>query len=130
MVIARRADREDYGGGRELRRLLVEAPALTRRLYRRGGFEGLEPNTMQVLIALDNESGQSVGQLVDLLVLGQGTVSTALARLQADRLVDEAVDDGDRRKRVQAITKEGRAVVQRFVADARVRGDATYTLPE
>ena len=83
MVIARRTDRKDRDDGEELRRVLVEAPALVRRLYRRGGFEGLEPNAMQVLIALDNEPGQPVGQLVDALVLGQGTVSTALARLKA-----------------------------------------------
>jgi hypothetical protein len=33
-------------------RLLIGPPALTRRLYPRGGFEGLEPNTLQVLLAV------------------------------------------------------------------------------
>lgn len=99
-----------------LLRNLVEAPALTRRLYQRGGFEGLEPNVLQVLVALHRESDRTVGALGEQLVLRQPTVSTALARLQDQGLVTERGDPTDGRRRRQHITRRGRALVRRFVS--------------
>lgn len=99
-----------------LLRELVVAPARTRQLYRRGGFEGLEPNVLQVLLALYRQSDRTVGALAEELVLRQPTVSTALALLQSQGLVAERDDPSDRRRRRQRITRSGRALVRRFVS--------------
>lgn len=112
-MIARDPDRQDNGA---LLRELVEAPARTRRLYRRGGFEGLEPSVLQVLVALHRESDRTVGALAEELVLRQPTVSTALAVLQRRGLVAERDDPSDGRRRRQRITRSGRALVGRFVS--------------
>jgi DNA-binding MarR family transcriptional regulator len=99
-----------------LLRDLVDAPALTRRLYRRGGFDGLEPNTLQVLVALHRESDRTVKALTEQLVLRQPTVSTALARLRDRGLVAEHADPSDGRRRRQHITRRGRALVRRLLS--------------
>lgn len=98
---------------------LVELPARVRRLYRRGGFEGLEPNVLQILMELYRESDQAVGTLVKRLALGQSTVSTALGVLEERGLLQGKSDPLDRRRRRHSITREGRALVRRFLAHAR-----------
>lgn len=105
----------------ELLRALVDVPARARRLYPRGGFEGLEPNALQVLVALRLEPGQTVGELVARLALGQGTVSTALALLRRRGLSEEHADPADKRRRRQGITASGRRLVARFLADTAPR---------
>lgn len=104
-----------------LERALVEMPTAARLLYPRGGFENLEPNALQVLVALHVESDRTVGELVEQLVLGQGTVSTALGRLRERGLVVADDDIADRRRRRQRITRTGRALVRRLIQDARRR---------
>ena len=101
--------------------VLVEAPALSRTLYRRGGFEELEPNVLQVLVALHRSSGRTVGELTDELALGQGTVSTALGVLAERGFVIAKADTADRRRQLQSITRSGRGLVNRFLAQARER---------
>jgi DNA-binding MarR family transcriptional regulator len=100
---------------------LVETPALARRLYRRGGFDALEPNALQVLVALFDSAPMTVGALADSLVLGQGTVSTALSVLSKRGLVQGKPDPDDRRRQLQRITRSGAGVVRRFVADTQHR---------
>lgn len=94
---------------------------LSRRVWFRGGFEGLEANALQVLVALSLRGERTVGALVGDLALGQGTVSTALARLQERGLVLENVDVADKRRRVQRITRDGDRLVERFVSQAVMR---------
>ena len=100
---------------------LVDAPTLTRCLYPRGGFDGLEPNELQVLVALHLHSDRIVTDLVNQLQLGQGTVSTALASLHERGLVRPAVDRRDARRQRQRITPAGRRLVQHFASQARKR---------
>lgn len=96
--------------------LLIRAPTLTRRLYRRGGFEDLEPNVLQVLIAIDLTPGSTVGELADVLALAQGTVSTAVAGLADRGLISAAADPADARRQRLRPTRAGRALVERFAA--------------
>jgi DNA-binding MarR family transcriptional regulator len=91
-------------------RVLIAAPTLTRRLYQRGGFESFEANTLQVLIAVQEMQEPTVGELVEALALGQGTVSTALGRLEHRGLVSAYADQQDARRARQRITRKGRAL--------------------
>ena len=100
---------------------LVELPARVRRLYRRGGFEGLEANVLQVLIELYRVSDQTVGTLAEHLALTQSTVSTALGILAERGLLQGKTDPLDRRRQRQCITGNGRTLVRRFLAHARTR---------
>src|SRR4051812_30952982 len=93
---------------------LIDIPTQARRLYPRGGFEGLEPNALQVLIALCVEPHRTVSDLVGELALGQGTVSTAIAVLQERELVATRPNPKDRRGRHLRPTRNGRALVTRF----------------
>jgi DNA-binding MarR family transcriptional regulator len=95
---------------------ILRAAVWTRRNFPRGGFEGLEPNAMQVLIALRLAPRQTVSSLVQSLAIGQGTASTALAELQGRGLVVDEVDVTDRRRRLQDITALGEQLLERFLA--------------
>jgi DNA-binding MarR family transcriptional regulator len=98
---------------------LIAAPTMTRRMYRRGGFEGLEANTMQVLIAVQLLGNPTVGDIVNELALAQGTVSTALTHLQNAGFVVPADDPQDRRRERQSITANGKRVVARFMGSVQ-----------
>jgi DNA-binding MarR family transcriptional regulator len=76
----------------------------------------LEPNAMQVLIALRLAPRQTVSSLVQSLAIGQGTASTALAELQGRGLVVDEVDLTDRRRRFQDIMASGKTRLERFLA--------------
>lgn len=93
---------------------LVETAALVRRLYPRGGFHGLEANVLQVLIAVMLQPNATVGELVEFLALGQGTVSAALTRLEERGLVRNSADALDGRRRRQHITPDGEMFCRRF----------------
>jgi DNA-binding MarR family transcriptional regulator len=99
------------------KRLLIEVPTLTRRLYRRSGFAGLEANTLQVLIAVELAPRRTVGELVEELALAQSTVSTALTRLQERGFVVADNDRDDARRQLQQITPRGRQLVNEFLAE-------------
>jgi DNA-binding MarR family transcriptional regulator len=75
-------DDQDSGARRTRLRELIDLPAQTRRIYQRKGFDDLEPNVLQVLLAVELDPGSIVGDLATRLALAQGTVSTAVARLQ------------------------------------------------
>jgi DNA-binding MarR family transcriptional regulator len=97
---------------------LIEAPTLTRRLYPRRGFAGLEPNVLQVLIAVELHPSSTVGDVADRLALAQGTISTAVARLREERLVDAAADELDARRQLLTTTAAGRRAIDEFIASA------------
>jgi DNA-binding MarR family transcriptional regulator len=104
-------------------RALVAAPVQTRRLYPRGGFEGLEANALQVLIAVRLLGEPLVGELVAELLLAQGTVSTALGRLRKRGLVTSKNDDKDGRGQRQRVSAQGEMLLRRFIAAAAVLVD-------
>jgi DNA-binding MarR family transcriptional regulator len=121
--ITRDRDRNDT---EEQMRSLLEVATITRRIYQRGGTEGLEANALQVLIAVQLMVQPTVGELVDELALGQGTVSTALARLQQRGLVTALTDPTDARRQRQRIAQSGRALVKRFLRVARQRVEESW----
>ncbi len=97
-------------------RTLIDAPTQTRRLYPRGGFDGLEANTLQVLIAVKLLDHPTVGELMAELVLAQGTVSTALGHLRARGLVTSVSDGADARRQRQHATRTGEELLTGFLA--------------
>jgi DNA-binding MarR family transcriptional regulator len=94
---------------------LIDAPTQTRRLYPRGGFEGLEANTLQVLIAVKLLDRPAVGELMAELALAQGTASTALGHLRDRGLVDSASDEADGRRQRQRVTRQGDVMLRSFL---------------
>jgi DNA-binding MarR family transcriptional regulator len=102
-----------------LMRQLVEAPALTRRAYRKQGSDGLRPAELQVLLAVVLEPDRLVGELVEQLAMDHATVSNGLAVLHQRKLVKQVVDKNDRRRRRQRPTAKGQRLAKRFVALSR-----------
>jgi DNA-binding MarR family transcriptional regulator len=100
-----------------IRQLLATAVE-ARRAFPRGGFEGLEPNALQVLLALALRSEQSVGELAESLRLQHSTVSHALSELRQQNLATGRVSDQDGRRQVLQLTRRGKGLVDRFVAQA------------
>jgi DNA-binding MarR family transcriptional regulator len=111
--------KQDLKDETEKLRYLIEMPTIARRLYPRGGFEGLEPNHVQILIALKLVPGATVNELVETLALGQGTVSTGLGRLEDRGLVTAEPSPEDRRRKQQKLTAEGQQTVARFLSVSR-----------
>lgn len=97
---------------------LIEAPARARRLYPRGGFEGLEPNAAQVLVVLAGEAAATVDAIADRLALDPSTVRHALGVLRDRGLAAERPDPDDRRRKRNAATAAGRACLSRLLRRA------------
>lgn len=68
--------------------LLIHA-RVGRRLYPRGGFDGLEPAELQVVVALWQQPNATAGDLARLLALSHSSVSNALRHLRERHLVGE-----------------------------------------
>jgi DNA-binding MarR family transcriptional regulator len=98
-------------------KLLAHA-RLGRRLYPRGGLDGLEPAEIQVLVVLWRYPERSVNDVAELLQLRRPSASNALAKLQAGGLVVEAVGE-DARVRRHRLTSAGRRTVRRVLVRAR-----------
>jgi DNA-binding MarR family transcriptional regulator len=115
--------RPDQNIDQQLLDELVEVPANYRRLYQRGGFQGLMPHALQVLAALARaevrEQGRSSAELADELTLDRSSVRHALVQLRSRALVKETIDSMDRRQRLQHITAKGLRLLQRFAGIAR-----------
>jgi DNA-binding MarR family transcriptional regulator len=104
----------DAATAREARSAL-DAAVRARRLFPRGGFEGLDPPGLQILLALCIRNGQSVRTLQEELFVTQSQVSHSIKRLLDGGLVTQQVDGVDGRVRRHAITRPGRALVQRYL---------------
>jgi DNA-binding MarR family transcriptional regulator len=109
-------DNQDRADRSALLSFLIEAPTRTRRIYQRKGFADLEPNVLQVLIAVELRPDSTVSELLQTLALAQGTVSTAVSGLQARRLLKVVRDEGDARRQLLRVTPSGRALIDRFLA--------------
>lgn len=105
---------------RELARAALEHARVSRLVYKRGGFEGLEPIEVQVLLAaLITPAKKTVGELAELFELKRPTVSNAVAKLTSAKLLDADPDPTDARSQVLRTTAKGREVAERFLAHAR-----------
>ena len=98
---------------------MVRSAALARRLFPRGGFEGLDTTSLQVLLAVAVEPppGCTVGDAAARLGLSPSTASAAVGNLGAQGFLLQAADAEDGRRALLAVTPEGLALVEAFVAD-------------
>ena len=71
--------------------------------------EGLFPGQEQVLSALAQEDGRTMGELAAILRVRPPTASKAVARLAAQGLVERRTADGDGRLVRVALTDDGRS---------------------
>ena len=92
---------------------LITLPALMRRVYERGGFEQLEPNVMQVLLAVEASPGISTGDLAVRLDLKPATVRHALILLRSKNLVRRSGSSG--RAYSFRTAAAGRRTASRFI---------------
>jgi DNA-binding MarR family transcriptional regulator len=98
---------------------MVRSAALARRLFPRGGFDGLDTTGLQVLLAVAaaGEAGCTVGNAADRLGLSPSTASAALEPLRARDLLSQVIDPGDARRAILRVSERGRALIDAFVTD-------------
>lgn len=90
----------------------------TRRVYPRGGFDGLDAIELQVLVSLWLEPKRRIRDLAASLELPRPSVSAAIARLAAKKLVSSVPDPGDGRAAHQQLTRAGAGFARRFLSRA------------
>ena len=100
---------------------MVRSAALARRLFPRGGFDGVDSTGLQVLLAVAavGGSGCTIGDAADRLGLSPSTASAAVEPLRARNLLSQKTDPHDGRRAILAVTELGDALVTEFVADRR-----------
>ena len=80
---------------------------------------GLSVSEWRVLASLAGGEPISIGQLAEVAVLKQPTVTRMLDRMEAKRQVERLAHDGDRRVTLIRITPAGGRMVERLIALAR-----------
>jgi len=98
---------------------MIRSAALARRLFPRGGFDGIDTTGLQVLLAVAaaGDGGCTVGDAAARLGLAASTASAALEPLRERRLVSQAGDPKDGRRAILQATAGGRALINAFVTD-------------
>lgn len=81
--------------------------------------QGLSVSEWRVLASLAGGKPMSIGQLAQVAVLKQPTVTRMLDRMEAKRQVERLAHDGDRRVTLVRITAAGNKIVSRLIALAR-----------
>lgn len=76
--------------------------------------QGVSISTWRILAVL-NDGERTVGELADLVLLNQPTLSKALDRLVVDGLVARCRDSENRRAVIISITPGGRRLVDRLI---------------
>jgi DNA-binding MarR family transcriptional regulator len=99
----------------DLERLLT-APAQTRSVYTKGGFEGLAPRAIQALLAVQIIGEPSVREVALKIAVSQRSAGDLLRKLQSLGLVETRSDPADGRVQRQRITADGRSMTGRFAA--------------
>jgi DNA-binding MarR family transcriptional regulator len=80
---------------------------------------GLSVSEWRVLASLAGGEPIPIGQLAQVAVLKQPTVTRMLDRMEAKRQVERLAHDGDRRVTLVRITPAGNRMVERLIALAR-----------
>jgi len=98
---------------------MVRSAALARRLFPRGGFDGIDTTGLQVLLAVAaaGDGGCTVGDAADRLGLAASTGSAALEPLRTRTLVSQTGDPKDKRRAILHVTGRGNALIDAFVTD-------------
>jgi DNA-binding MarR family transcriptional regulator len=80
---------------------------------------GLSISEWRVLASLAGGEPTAIGQLAQVAVLKQPTVTRMLDRMEAKRQVERLAHDGDRRVTLVRITPAGSRMVERLIGLAR-----------
>jgi DNA-binding MarR family transcriptional regulator len=98
---------------------MVRSAALARRLFPRGGFDGVDTTGLQVLLAVlaAGENGCTIGDAAERLGLSPSTASAAVEPLRVRELLLQAVDPRDARRAILAVTERGEALIAAFVTN-------------
>ena len=88
---------------------------------------GLSIPKMRALAVLSVADGQTIGQLAVLSVAEQSTLSRALDRLEAERLIRRVPDAQDSRATRIWITEEGRATFEQVWPTMRANYDRMFS---
>jgi DNA-binding MarR family transcriptional regulator len=98
---------------------MVRSAALARRLFPRGGFDGIDATALQMLLAVAaaGSGGCSVGEAADRLGLSPSTASAALEPLRTRKLVTQVGDPTDARRAILHVAERGTALIEAFVTD-------------
>ena len=100
--------------------LLAQASTLISQefhlIVKRSGFSVPE---WRVLATLTDKPGMSIGQLAQVSVTKQPTVTRLLDRMVEKGLVERSAHDGDRRMTVVLITPSGRKIINDLVLQAK-----------
>jgi DNA-binding MarR family transcriptional regulator len=70
---------------------------------------GLKATQRTILAQLGRSEPATVGQLAEALVMDAGALAHTLKPLERDRLIAVTIDPNDRRSRMIALTRQGRA---------------------
>lgn len=98
---------------------LIDAPALTRRLYALNTSSGLPDSGLQILLFLGHVGGEMRAKAIqDALTLEQSQTSHLLKALANAGLVSWVADERYSRRRSYSLTEEGGRVVADFVRQA------------
>jgi DNA-binding MarR family transcriptional regulator len=100
--------------------------------FAREGFGSVRPAYGAVLVPLFAQDGQRIGELARTARLPKQTITSLLAAMERDGLIERAADPSDRRATQIRLAARGRAfrpVAQRVLAelDARVAAAVTTT---
>ena len=87
-------------------RLRLSATRLARRL-RQESASGLSPSQFSALAVIHNRGPLTLGELAELERVAPPTISKVVAKLEADGLVERAVDPTDKRVSLVRVTKAG-----------------------
>ncbi|TPW31487.1 MarR family transcriptional regulator [Martelella alba] len=96
--------------GTRLRRLGERLQAETQRIMDEAGLT-IQAAQFPYLAALDRDGPLSVGDLAALLGISQPGVTRTLSQLARQGLVETVISKEDQRRRVVALSDEGRALV-------------------
>jgi DNA-binding MarR family transcriptional regulator len=91
-------------------RLRLSSTRLARRLRQQAGT-GHTPSQLSALATIDHHGPLTLGALADHERVAPPSITKAVAKLEADGLVERATDPGDRRVQRVSTTKAGRNLI-------------------
>jgi DNA-binding MarR family transcriptional regulator len=91
--------------------LYVALGRLVRALRQEAPSSEVGPGGLSVLVVLDQRGPQRVGALADAIAVTAPSMTRIINALEGERLVVRAVDPGDGRAQVVALTDAGRSLL-------------------
>lgn len=99
--------------------LLAQAShRISAEFHRQVNAAGLSVTEWRVLASLEGSAGETIGELAQLALTKQPTLSKVVQRMEADGLVARADVRADRRQTRVSITAKGHRLVERLCSQA------------